>query len=329
MKRLTSRATILVVLIVPVAILVTRPLVARAEFESSTPAPSTNPRDSARFWDLSIRPFIGFDDNVQLVPDASFFDGDTSSFFGGLDVDGSLRFFENEHWTVAAAASLQNVWYAEDQPDPTPGVNDDHDDYDLAAVHPTASVGYRDVIAGKPVRIGTSYAFRFEDGEVHAIGLEAHTFGLSASADLTRKLAVTLAYAHEWNRFDVSFPSNSLNGRDSDLDRVDVSARYRFDRGRRSITIGYGFAKNDADGSNFDYEAHQVSAKLSSHLIASLWGQVDFSARIADYDGPGFGFIPVRRKEQEVFGYGVALVWVFCPNLSADAFYRRQDIDSN
>ena len=52
-------------------------------------------------------------------------------------------------------------------------------------------------------------------------------------------------------------------------------------------------------------------------------------ARVELEPGEVLGFIPVRRKEQEVFGYGVALVWVFCPNLSADAFYRRQDIDSN
>ena len=316
------------VLVRAMAIVAALPLVAAAEFESSSPPPSTKPREAARPWDLSIRPFIGYDDNVQLVPDMTIFVGDTSSFLGGLAIDGSYRVFEDEHWTLAAAASLQNVWYADEQQMQVPGVNDDHDDYDLLAVHPTATVGYRDVVAGTPVRFGASYAFRFEDGDVHAMGLEAHTLGLSASADVCRGLAVTLAWAHEWNAFDVRFPNEGLNGRDAELDRVDLTARYRFDRNRRSITIGYGFARNDADGDNFDYDAHQLSAKASSQLVGSLWGELRFSARFADYDGPGFAFIPDRRNRQRVYDYGAGLIWVFGRHLSADVFYQRQDIDA-
>lgn len=307
------------------------PLESSAEFESSSPPPSTAGREGLdRFWDLSIRPFLGYDDNVQLVPDQSFFDGDTESFFGGLNVKASVRAPLGPRLTVAAAAAIENVWYAEDQSDPTAGVNSSQDDYNLAAVSPTLAATYADRAGDVPFTLGAQYAFRFEDGDVKAIGLEENTFGLSATAQLTPRLGVALGYRHQWSRFDVSFPgNNALNGRDADTDSIDLSARYRWDRGRRSISVGYGFTRNNADGKNFDYDAHEISTEFSSLLIASLWGRVSFSARFADYDGPGFGFIAIRRKEQYVFDSGVALVWVFCPNLSADVFYQRQDIESN
>lgn len=305
--------------------------VAQAGFESPARTPSTKPAPGdQRNWDFSIRPFIGFDSNVQLVPDESLFDGDQSSFMGGLSANGRVQRRIEEKWTLGAGIAVQQIWYSEEQSDRDPAVNNDHDEYDLLVVQPVLSLGYQDTFTGKPVSVTSTYTIRGENGEVSAIGLDAHTLGLSASVEAIPNLSVSLGYSHAWTDHDVDFGADEdANGRDSKRHSVSLSARYRWDGNRRSVGLGYGFSHNDADGDNFDSDSHSLSAEISSHLIAALWGRVQFSVQFADYDGPGFGFIDENRKNQQVFGTGVALIWVFTQRISADVFFQRQDTDSN
>jgi|GEM_PF-2044670 len=302
------------------------------ELETTSPPPAVQQNDQGRPWDLSIRTFFGYNDNVQVVPELPpFFIGDRDSAYGGITVKGAYRFIQTDDWTVGASLVFDQLWYAEEQPKAFVATASDANDYDLSAVQPSLYVDYHFDVMGRKASVGMSYDYRWDDAPIPATGIQAHTLTFRGSIYVLPQLQVSLSYAHGWDNFDVKWPgTTALNERDGERDVFSISAKYSFHGGLRSIKIGYTYYDNDSEGTNFRYDSNGLNVRFESHLIGPLWGAFGFSYSRGDYGGFTGGGVPAPgRQHQESFVYNLQLIWVINRHWSVDFYYKHSDYRSN
>jgi hypothetical protein len=302
------------------------------DFEAPAPPPNVPPPSAeARPWDLSIRAFVGYNDNVQLVPDSSpFFVGDHKSAVMGLQVRGLWRLEPMDGLTITPVVQLEQTFHTDDaQSVGTPNVStNDANDYDLTVIAPGLEGRYAFAVTGLPAFVSLRYDYRYEEADVHAAGLDNHTVTGVIGISATPQLELSLAYAHTWQDFDLVFPPTGLNGRDADLDTITATATYRFTR-RCSLDVSYQYLNNASEGTNFDYESHGVRARFETHLVGPLWGAVMGGYRRGDYM-TYTGFVPPPgRTRQDIYDVGVQLIYVIDRHWSVDVFYQHSTYESN
>ena len=93
-----------------IACLFTSPVWAEFESTSLEPPPGTADADQ-RPWDVSVRAFFGHTDNVQVVPDSTFFTGTSDDEYVGYAVRGVYRPIQNEDLTVGLTGNVSQLFY--------------------------------------------------------------------------------------------------------------------------------------------------------------------------------------------------------------------------
>ena len=309
----------------------------RAEFEAPTPGPSTagnlfNPK----LWELWVRGYVGYDDNVQMVADGDpFFIGETDSPYAGLTAHGLFRYPVTLDFTVGAALQVDKIWHLDKQDNRIPGSNSEQMDYDWASVSPAAFAEYAFDVGDMPASVNLGYNFRHDfrpDGaSSEALGLESHAVSLTGKIDVTRDLVFGSAFSYEWHDMEVVFPEDqSLNDQDGEQWSLGVNGRWYFDRHRRSIGVSYAYTENDTKGSNFDYTGHTVGAEFRSHIYGPVYGSVAGSYAWYDYDGFISDFVPQPGREYEhIITAGGTIYWYINRYMTADLYVSYQDFESN
>lgn len=301
---------------------------APADFESpSSGATMQSDSDGGRPWDLSIRAFIGHNNNVQLVPDTTFFTGGNESVYTGVTIKGAYRIIEDREWTVGFTGQLEQLFYLNNDAGGGGRIND----YNLFTLTPGVFVVRRYELFGLPASTQASYQFRFEEGkDVAAIGLESHTITTITAVMVQPDLQVTVTSVYGWDDFDVTFPAPGLNDRDADRRAISVAGKYWWDERRRNVSLTYTVAENDSEGQNFDYDSEGINARFETHVQGPLWMAIETGYRHGVYRGFISGFVPPPgRREQDAYHVGVQGIWVISRVVSVDAFYRFEQYDSN
>ena len=86
-----------------------------AQFESSgTTYAASDARPGAKPWDLSIRAFIGHMDNVQTVPDSTFFAGESADSYA----QSRSIYLQNRRFELEGATGVETDPYTESYIDP-------------------------------------------------------------------------------------------------------------------------------------------------------------------------------------------------------------------
>lgn len=305
------------------------PAAALADFES----PSAGPEPEAglpemRPWDASIRLFVGHNDNVPLAPDATFFSGERESAFGGISLDATYRLVQSADWTAGVALTLDRLAYSETGT-PNPAY-DPPEQYDLIALNPSLfALRHFRLANGMPAQVGISYGFRREWLPVHAGGLKSHDLKLKAAVNPRPDLTLGASYTYGRDDFEVEFPDPTLDDRDATRHAFGLSATYYWDDRLRSVSVSYTRAVNNADGSNFEYDANIFTGRFESHLYGPLWLGLEVSRDNRDYDG-FVGFIaPPGRTDQDITRYGAELLWQIDRSWTADAYYTKSRYDAS
>ena len=292
-----------------------------AEFELPSGGRSADTdTQQRRPWDLSIRTFFGYNDNVQVVPDDSFFSGNSEDFSMGATLTGVYRPIQEDGFVVGLTLQATHLLHLQN----THGGDGSSSDYDMTTAAPGVFVMFNYEVFDIPVTKTLTYTFRFEEGrDIEAIGLESHAIGVNCALHLRPDFDLILAYVHGWDDYDVTFPDPELDDRDGQRDSISVTGKYTWDRGLRNVAVTYTFVHNDAEGRNFDYDSHGIRGRIESHLIASLWGALELGYSYGDYRGFVSGFVPPPgRERQESLNVSLQLIYVVSEKWSVDFFYQ-------
>lgn len=302
---------------------------AQSSYESPGLGPDiqfTVPSKDARPWRLWMRAFIGYDDNVQDIGNASFFSGDTSSGFLGVTIEGSYQVLNTETWIAGLALRFDQLYYldsAQDAP-PAPFYATDANDFNVTIWNPAIFLGYRFQNAPFPIVAKVVYDYRNEASETE--GGEFYTLAAGVGMQPMDNVTVDVTYKHGWDDHGVIYAfAPLLNDRDGERDMVDISAAYTFNQKRSRLILAYAYMRNDSDGPNFAYDGNGVTLRLESLLVGSLFGAIQGGYSHRNYGGfiSGNPFIPAPgRTEMDIYTVGLQLLLKISRNVSVDAFYN-------
>lgn len=285
-----------------------------------------------RPWDLSVRLFFIYNDNVQTIPDGTvFFTGDKSSPGAGMTVNSAYRFLQNSTGEIGIRCRFDISGYTDSSAPTTPFAFNSPHDYLSIAVTPTLYGRYNFELLGHKASAGMSYDYRHDWLEQESFG-SSHVLSWDVNVEVLRGLFLDTYYKLGFNDFkNEAFGNAAVFSRDSLRQTVGVSGVYWFDRNRRAVSLGYQYADNDADGSNYDSTAHTVSVGVKSHLVGPLWGKFDAAFGFEDYDGFVLAgtVAPPGRTGTDTQDYRLTIVWVVTRAVSIDAFYSHSRWDSN
>ncbi len=284
-----------------------------------------------RPWDLSVRLFFIYNDNVQTIPDGTiFFAGDRSSPGLGMTVNGAYRFFQSSDAEIGLRVRFDIQGYTDSNAGATPFSHSSPNDYLTTAIAPTLYGRYKFEMFGRDASVGMSYDFRHDWLEQEAFSAN-HILSWDLNVEVLPSLFIDTYYKlgfHGYNNEDFFVPSSF--SRDSLRQTVGVSGVYWFDRNRRAVTLGYQFTDNEADGDNYDSTGHTISVGVKSHLVGPLWGKFDAAFGFENYNSfLAFGVVPPGRTHTDTQDYRLTIVWVVTRAVSIDAFYSHSRWDSN
>jgi hypothetical protein len=288
-----------------------------------------------RQWDLSIRAFVGYNDNVPQVPYStdffSFDPGAKKSGYGGLTIDGNYRLLQTNDYLLGAGLHFDQTFYGKNI-GPT-CCSSDPRDYNLTAISPSIFARYFFGLTRRmPASVGMSYSYRQDWLPISPSGLiwhtKIHSLKWDLGVDVIRQLKVALGYNLSFLDFN---PTQSTDSRDATAHGVGVSGTYAFQGGLRSITLGYQYGVYDARGRNWDASgSHGVKASFKTHVYGRLWAQFDVSSTWEDYKGfMNPDIPPPGRKWQRTENYGAQLLYVLTKHITLDLFYNYTGWVSN
>ena len=277
-----------------------------------------------RSWDLSMRLGFQYNDNVPHVADGTvFFFGldDTSAGITG-QIDAAYRFIQNGEWEAGATVMLNGVaWFDTGEPN----------DWSFGNFVPGIYVRKFFDLAGHAAHVQGDYHFTqtWLRGDNF---MKQHELKASLGVELMTHLTVNAGYAIAFRDFLEEFAETALQSRSGELHAFYVSGMYWFDGNRRAVSLGYSYAISDADGANYEGDAHSLNASFISHLVGSLWLKLDGVWTFENYDNgfvqPGTVTAP-GREETNIQNYRITFLYVINQQWSVDLFYDYTVWDSN
>ena len=286
----------------------------RADFESPGTGPDLNALiggDGDRDWNFWVRTFVGYNDNVQLVPDGVFFSADQESGYVGLSAQGSYRLLNNGNINAGAAFRFDQTFHFESSRGAAAP-----DNFDLTVFEPLLYLNYTsDSWYGR-----LTYSYRWEDAKSTLLGVSSHNIGLMIGTEINPCLRGELSWTHGWDDFHTR--GAGVAERDGERDKVSLSLIHQAADNAPRFILRYSYLDNDADGSNFRYDGYELAFRVETPLTNDLGVVAQVSYTDIDYSTGG-------RNEQELLRAGVRFVYVIDQNWSADVYYDYLDIDSD
>ncbi len=294
-----------------------------------TPAPATPPPDpfNPKSWAADVQLRVGANDNIQLRPQNTFFTGDQNSVFAAVIAGADHSRSLGERLTARAGIAGAYTSYTSDEASEAAA---DVNDYNLLVLAPTVGLDLQGGLFGRPANYSAILGYRYENGQIEAIGLSRTQLRLQAEIEASAATAVTAGYTVSYNDAYVSFPDEDLDDRDGAHHRFDVGVERVFSGGRRRAGLSVAYEDNDADGTNFAYDGVEVALTGLSHLFGPVYvdGRVIYGER--DYDGFTSTFVPAPgRTEQDHLTSALTLLLAIDQTLAADVTVEHVDVDSN
>lgn len=281
-----------------------------------------------RPWDLSVRAFVGYNDNVPLVPYISACSKDCAkqSFYGGLSISGNYRLVQNQQWLAGVGLNFDEVAYSHNIG--AACCTTDGQDYNLTAVSPNAfaryffglKMGGFDRIM--PSSAGMTYSYRRDWLQI--VGpliwhTSIHTLQWDVAVDVLRQLRMGLNYSVAFSDLN---RAQSFNSRDTTAYLVGLNGTYFFQGGLRSITLDYRLGTTDARGEKFDIPfTNGLKGRFQTRVLGPLWLALDAGSTWDRYRGKTFAGVGTRRW-QRTEKYRGTLLYSLTQNITMDLFYE-------
>jgi hypothetical protein len=279
-----------------------------------TSQPTATPALLSRL-DVSVRVFTEFDDNVPLVPFGRDFTGDKGGVRFGSVLSSAYRFIQDDKWQ--AGIGLNYIQTIHDrQP---------LNAYDLTLLNPRAFVGHFMSFGVVPAFASVSYDFKRDwlNGHGYDIG---HTVRADLMMQPLPPLRTTFYYSALFESFDSKGERADLTSRDGTVNTFGTSVDLFLNRkGTRFITLGYSYASDAAEGSNFDSDTQSFSAGFTTKVAGPVWFTGEAHYGNADYASHTLS--PAR--EQNIWTYRATLFCSLGEHWGIDLSYTHTSSDSS
>jgi len=267
-----------------------------------------------RPWDLSLRLFSEYNDNVPLAADDTDFSGEQKSLGAGFSAAGVYRIIQEYPWEVGVGAGFVQTGYLESN------VND----FNFTSIAPRVYGRYLFNLGAMPARAEAAFTFRddlldFEQFE------QSYIPALSLTVFPIDPLAITAYTRLSIDQFDDDGADPAVTSRDATQYVVGLNGRYVFPGGMQNVGLTGEYRHNDADGDNFTYDSYIVSADFWTHIVGPFSASVSGGYTNEDYTD--FTTDPKRTQDNL---YGTVTVYMALSHeLTLDAYYSYTHMDGS
>jgi hypothetical protein len=267
-------------------------------------------------FDLSLRLFAEYDDNVPLVPDGLSFPGDKEGVRFGSVLSGAYRFVQTDDWQAGIGLNFIQTVH----------VDADIDDYNVTSLNPRLFAGRFFDVGRTPVLAAIAYDFTdvWLGGDPYST---SHAVRVDLMARPFSRLQTGVFYGVRFDDFAFEGTLPRVTSRDATNHQVGVALTWDFVPREHFTTLGYSFAHNEAAGSNFNFDSHAISLQSTHHLGGPFWfiGEACYSTA---------GYAPITfapQRQSDAWSFRAVLLVKLSEHLTADLFYShyRADADSD
>jgi hypothetical protein len=258
-----------------------------------------------------------YDDNVILKPEGlttAELVADESDYRGVGFLWGEYRFLQGKPWLAGVRGSFYQ------------SVHTSLHDYDLTDTSASLFGGYRGDVMGLPYKVEGDYEFEYTwlDNKSY---LDRHSGIVNLDLSETSYLLTHVAYRGQKKDFHNQPLLEPADDRDAFNHTAGFTQYLFFSEKTRHIHGGYFFDQDDAEGSNWDYTGHLVSAGFFTPLVYGVRFRLKSEYYWQNFDNTHTTFL-TKRKDRE-WTQHVSLDRDFGKYLNLSAYYVYQNHDSN
>lgn len=299
---------------------------ALAEIEApNAPPRGTDPLRGVQPFSVTLRFELGHDDNVQFVPDGTPFFGngptgatyvsfsatlDTVLFLGNVPIETSLNLGWREYGSSGGGSDDADIY--------------DYAQYGLTFATPVSINGGMTTF-----RPYLTFGAETNNDGLEAIGSQSVELGTTVSHVVRPTLSFDGIARIAVTDFDVDFPGVATRNRDATFYELGgdivMSSVDRKTKGE----LGIRLQKNDADGSDWDYEGIALSARLTRGFGKGVFGDFGVTHTMRSYKGGFTDIIPAGRSEENQTTVDAGLVFVLDARRSFDIGISHTRIAAN
>ena len=235
------------------------------------------PGDPQR-WNIFIQIAPQYDSNVPQDPDSG----------GSFSDDGSFRFTEYaslshrtkrfKNWTLGTEVSSYLNQHT----------NSESKDFNLVTINTNAYINYTTNISDKIFSPNLVYNFNYVLLDYDSFS-KSHSITALLNTILTQNTLTVPFYRLSFDNFNNEGFNPSISSRDAVSNAFGITQYYFFLDRSANVWASYNFETNDADGLNFNYNAHEISAGASfpirwqlRGILTAAYGHEDYP----DFQGP-------------------------------------------
>jgi hypothetical protein len=300
-----------------------------AEFE----APSEGPMTGAGlvtmpWWTASVRWFAGYDTNVPLVPQTTFFfnlpGADQDSPYLGIQLNAAGYVPVGNGFVLGGAVAASFTGNTDE------GVHPDTPrDYSFYHFQPAVFAQWSGAVGDVGVVALGQYSLRREDAlDIHAIGLTSHQFTKSLSFVLTDQFTVTLGGKATIDDFDVVFPDPAFD-RDGMFWEASLAGAYSLNGGATRLKGVVAAQVNNANGNNWDYTGWSVGGEIDQQIFGPLFGVASATLASRSYNNGHALMAPPGRTSEQILTLQGRLIYHINETFAADFTIRHDQFMSN
>ncbi len=258
-----------------------------------------------------------YDDNVILKPEGlttAELIADESDYRGVAFLWGEYRFLQGKPWLGGVRGSFYQ------------SIHSTLHDFDVTDTSASFFGGYRGDVMGLPYKVEADYEFEYTwlDNKSY---LDRHSGIVNLDFSETSYLLTQVAYRGQKKDFHNQPLLEPVDDRDAFNHRAGFTQYLFFSEKTRHIHGGYYFDQDDAEGSNWDYTGHLVSAGFFTPLVYGVRLQLKSEYYWQNFDNTHTTFL-TKRKDRE-WTQHVSLDRDFGKYLNLSVYYVYQNHDSN
>ncbi len=267
-------------------------------------------------FDATISPFIGYDTNAALISEDAFAN-DAESLSGGVTVTAGYRLYRDADTELRVGLNGFLL------------LNTDLANFDVTALRPALSFRQSMSIASRPATLTARLGFE-------SVQLSGDDLNQSQSVQLAAGLSVflsdTISVGGSLQVAETDFDADgfdpAITSRDTSRVTPSVFLAYRWPTTRTRLTVTLDFVGNDADGSDFEYDALGYAVAIEQPFDTRFGLlRTKVGARLVDRDYDKFSASP--QRQQDIFEINSSVGLQLRRNLNAFANVSFTDSDAS
>ncbi len=179
----------------------------------------------------------------------------------------------------------------------------DLDDFNVSTLNISPYFNYTSTLLGRPFSPYLRYDFYYVllGGDSFS---NSHIINASFNIGITRNTLTVPFYLLTFYDFDDEGFDPDISSRDAVNNAVGIRQYFFFLQRATNIWFSYEFQRNDADGLNFNYNAHKVGGGFSFPIT---WGvRTDASAEYGREDYPDFQAVRDRETNRQTYSVRIS-----------------------